>query len=190
MSATQPECLSLRRLPVFPLLVLVLAICTPAWLHAAEADGAPSEGAQGKCGAMGTFEYKPPDWNGRPLTWWVDTDGVDPGTAGCHLGLSAEGGELNGRMFPELCLSDGLLVESNPAAGVHHSHKNDIGHPDKFDCTKWCVCARSSPRESAHRHPQKTPAVRRWSRPNASAPTEGGRLGVLLVTAPWDSALF
>jgi len=146
MSATQSECLSLRRLPVFPVLVLVLSICTPAWLHAAGSDGPPSDGEQGKCGAMGTFEFRPPDWTGHqepppgPVTWWVDSDGVDPGTAGCHLGLSAEGGEPNGRMFGEACLPNGLLVESNPAAGVHHSHRNDIGHPDKFDCKKWCAC--------------------------------------------------
>ena len=136
----------LGRLPVFPLLVLVLAICNPAWLHAAEADGPPSDGAQGMCGAMGTFEFRPPDWIGHkepppgPITWWVDSDGVDPGTAGCHLGLRAEGGEPNGRRFGEACLPDGLLVETNPGAGVHHSHRNDIGHPDKFDCKKWCTC--------------------------------------------------
>jgi hypothetical protein len=146
MSATQSECLSFRRLPVFSVLVLVLAICAPAWLQAAEADGSPSGGAHGMCGAMGTFEFRPPDWIGHkepppgPVTWWKDTDGVDPGTAGCHLGLKSDGGETNGRMFGEACLSDTLLVESNPAAGVSHSHKNDIGHPDKFDCQKWCVC--------------------------------------------------
>src|SRR5262245_10026591 len=129
MSATRSERLPLRRLPMFLMLVLVLANGTPAWLHAGEADHTPSEGAQGKCGAMGTFELNPQDWTGHeepppgPVTWWVDSDGVDPGTAGCHLGLSAEGGEPNGRMFGEACLPDGLLVESNPAAGVHHSHK-------------------------------------------------------------------
>jgi|SRR6185436_4484749 len=144
--ATQSECLSLRRLPVLPVLALVLAICTPTWLHAAEADGPPSDGAKGKCGAMGTFPFEPPDWTGRqepppgPVTWWVDSDGVDPDTAGCHEGLVAEDGKLNGRMFGEACLSNGLLVESNPGAGVHHSHRNDIGHPDKFDCKKWCEC--------------------------------------------------
>ena len=141
MSATQLECLSLRRLPVFLVLVLVLAICTPAWLQAAE------EGAQGKCGSMGTFDLKPPDWIGHkepppgPVTWWKDTDGVDPGKAGCHLGLASEHGDLNGRMFSEYCRpEDGLLVESNPDPGVPHSHKNDIGHPDTFDCQKWCAC--------------------------------------------------
>src|SRR5436305_2960000 len=144
MSATSSECRSLRRLPVFSLLVLALAVCTPAWLHAA--DGPPSDEAKGMCGAMGTFEFKPDDWIGHPepppgpVTWWVDSDGVDPGTAGCHVGLTSENGQPNGRMFGEACLPNGLLVETNPGAGLHHSHKNDIGHPDKFDCKKWCAC--------------------------------------------------
>jgi hypothetical protein len=144
MSATQSKCLSCRRLLVFPVLVLVLAICTPAWLHAAEAADPPSE-AQGKCGNMGTFDFRPPDWIGHhepppgPVTWWVDSDGVDPDKAGCHLGRT-EGGKANGRMFGEGCLPDGLLVESNPEAGKLHSHENDIGHPYKFDCQKWCAC--------------------------------------------------
>jgi hypothetical protein len=95
---------------------------------------------------MGTIEFRPPDWIGHkepppgPVTWWVDSDGVDPGTAGCHEGLKAEGGERNGRRFGEACLPNGLLVETNPGAGLQHSHKNDIGHPDTFDCKQWCVC--------------------------------------------------
>jgi hypothetical protein len=99
------------------------------------------------CGAMGTIEFKPPDWIGTPdhpnpegpTTWWMDTDGIDPGTAGCHLGWTAAvDGKLNGRLFGEGCLPDGLLVESNPAAGVVHAHGNDLGHPDTFDCAMWC----------------------------------------------------
>jgi hypothetical protein len=132
-------------LPVFPLLVLVLALCTPAWLHAAETDGPATEGAQEMCGAMGEIEFKPADWIGTkeppyPITWWVDSDGVDPGTAGCHEGLKARDGERNGRMFGEACLPNGLLVETNPDADEQHSHKNDIGHPDTFDCKQWCAC--------------------------------------------------
>ena len=42
-------------------------------------------------------------------------------------------------MFGEACLPDGMLVESNPGADELHSHKNDVGHPDKFDCNAWCV---------------------------------------------------
>lgn len=142
MSATRSECPSLRRLPVLPVLVLVLAICTPAWLHAAEADGPPSEGALGMCGAMGTFELKPDDWTGTD-TWWEDTDGIRPDIAGCHLELSSEHGEPKpkGRRFGEFCRDENgkkLLVETNPAADVGHSHTKDIGHPDKFDCKMWC----------------------------------------------------
>lgn len=98
----------------------------------------PSAGAQGMAGATGTFEFKPADWMEGATTWWKDTDGVDPGKAGCHIGTD-EKGEPNGRMFGEACLPNGMLVESNPGADELHSHNNDIGHPDKFDCNTWCI---------------------------------------------------
>ncbi len=101
-------------------------------------DHEPSSGAQEIAGAMGTFEFKPQDWTAGTTTWWKDTDGVDPGMAGCHIGTDRDGSP-NGRMFGEACLADGLLVESNPAAGELHSHDIDIGHPDKFDCAAWCI---------------------------------------------------
>ncbi len=102
------------------------------------ADHDPSPGAEEMAGAKGTFEFKPDDWAAGETTWWIDTDGVDPGTAGCHIGTDSEGSP-NGRMGGEVCLPDGLLVESNPAADELHSHDNDIGHPDKFDCNAWCI---------------------------------------------------
>ena len=98
----------------------------------------PSPGAQGMPGAVGTFEYKPGDWTEGETTWWKDSDGVDPGVAGCHIGTDSDGSP-NGRMFGEACLADGLLVESNPGAVELHSHKDDTGHPDKFDCNAWCI---------------------------------------------------
>lgn len=104
----------------------------------ASATGAPSSGAKGMPGAMGTFEFKPNDWMEGQTTWWKDSDGIKPGVAGCHIGTD-ENGKPNGRMFGEACLPDGLLVESNPEAGVLHSHKNDVGHPDTFDCNVWCA---------------------------------------------------
>jgi hypothetical protein len=110
------------------------------FVHSAysESDQAPSEGAQGMPGALETFEFEPVDWVEGKTTWWKDSDGVDPEVAGCHLGMDSDGSP-NGRMFGEACLDDGLLVESNPGADVLHSHKNDIGHPDKFDCNAWCI---------------------------------------------------
>jgi len=42
-------------------------------------------------------------------------------------------------LFGEACLESGLLVESNPGEVELHSHKNDTGHPDTFDCNAWCV---------------------------------------------------
>lgn len=55
------------------------------------------------------------------------------------LGTNAKGGP-NGRMFGEVCLSEGLLVVSNPDDDALYCHKNDIGHPDKCDCSvRWSV---------------------------------------------------
>ena len=110
-------------------------IVSPALVSAS---GEPSAGSKGMPGAVGTFEFKPADWKDGTTSWWKDSDGVDPGKAGCHIGTD-EKGEANGRMFGEACLPDGMLVESNPGADELHSHKNDIGHPDKFDCNAWCV---------------------------------------------------
>lgn len=134
-----------------PLLALLLgAVLTPLAFAQEEAEPAPpgpSAGARGMCGAMGTIEFKPVDWIGNPnhpnpegpTTWWVDSDGIDPDTPGCHLGLTAPvDGRLNGRLFGEACRNDGLLVESNPGAGEVHGHVNDLGHPDTFDCDMWC----------------------------------------------------
>ncbi len=99
---------------------------------------APSKGAKDKPGALGTFEFKPKDWKKGETTWWKDTDGVDPGVAGCHVGTDKDG-KANGRMFGEACLSETELVESNPGAEVIHKHSDDTGHPDKFDCNAWCT---------------------------------------------------
>lgn len=107
------------------------------------ASDAPSADAQGMPGAKGTFEFKPDDWKEGETTWWKDSDGVAPGVAGCHIGTDGNG-TPNGRMFGEACLPDGLLVESNPGAGVLHSHGNDTGHPDSFDCNEWCIGEGSS----------------------------------------------
>jgi len=111
-----------------------LLLLSASW---ALASGEPSVGAKDMAGAEGTFEFKPADWQEGTTSWWKDSDGVDPGTAGCHIGTD-ENGTPNGRMFGEACLANGLLVESNPAAEALHSHKNDIGHPDTFDCNAWC----------------------------------------------------
>lgn len=110
---------------------------------AAKASDEPSTGATGMPGAKGTFEFKPEDWIQGRTTWWIDTDGVDPGTPGCHIGTDSEG-NVNGRVFGEACLPDGLLVESNPGPNELHRHKNDIGHPDMFDCNVWCVAKGAS----------------------------------------------
>ena len=113
-------------------LLLLLGACAATPSHA------PSPAAQGMAGATGTFDFKPADWQSGQTTWWKDTDGVDPKTPGCHIGTDSKG-EPNGRMFAEACLPDGKLVESNPGVDVVHSHIDDTGHPDTFDCNAWCV---------------------------------------------------
>ena len=110
---------------------------------AVEASDEPSEGAKGMTGAGGTIELKPDDWKRGELTWWKDSDGIDPSKPGCHIGTHSDG-TPNGRMFGEACLPDGRLVESNPGAVKLHSHNNDIGHPDTFDCGAWCIAQGSS----------------------------------------------
>lgn len=104
----------------------------------AYADSGPSCDAKGLPGAEGTFAFTPEDHGEHITTWWKDSDGVSPGVAGCHVGTD-ETGTPNGRMFGEACLPDGLLVESNPGKDELHSHRDDVGHPDIFDCNAWCI---------------------------------------------------
>jgi len=124
-------------------LVLTLSVTLMMTASVVMASGEPSAGAKGMPGAKGTFEFKPDDFMEGKLTWWKDSDGIDPGKAGCHIGTDSKG-EPNGRMFGEACLPNGLLVESNPGTDELHSHKGDIGHPDTFDCNEWCIGQGSS----------------------------------------------
>ena len=62
------------------------------------ATGEPSADAKGMPGALGTFEFKPADWQEGQTTWWEDSDGVMPGVPGCHIGTD-NNGVPNGRMF-------------------------------------------------------------------------------------------
>lgn len=121
------------RIALLGYLLLAIAACADS-----DHDSSPSAGAENMAGAKGTFEFKPDDWAAKEITWWKDSDGVAPGVAGCHIGTDAKG-MPNGRKFGEACLVNGLLVESNPGKGKLHSHTNDIGHPDTFDCNVWCV---------------------------------------------------
>ena len=123
------------KIRLFVFLICVFQMIT---IYAADEAGEPSVGAKDMAGAKGTFEFKPGDWISGQTTWWMDTDGVAPGVAGCHVGTDDQG-TANGRMFGEACLPNGLLVESNPGINELHSHKNDTGHPDTFDCNEWCI---------------------------------------------------
>jgi len=120
------------------IIVKLIFLASLSLLLAACSSHAPSKGAADMPGAQGTFAFTPADWKKDTKTWWKDSDGIAPGVAGCHIGTN-EKGEANGRVFGEACLENGLLVESNPAAGKVHSHTGDIGHPDTFNCNTWCI---------------------------------------------------
>jgi hypothetical protein len=119
-------------------LILLACLALPLAASAAHHDekehlGPPSDGAKGMPGAIGTFAFRSPGH-------WVDTDGVAPGVAGCHVGVDveADGTTKNGRAFAEGCREDGLLIESNPRIDEVHAHAGGMGHPDLFDCNSWC----------------------------------------------------
>ena len=120
---------------------IMIALMLPMLLLPNVAEGehsGPSKGASGMPGATGTMEYKPADWKGNVTTYWKDSDGIAPGVAGCHLGVT-KSGEPNGRFFGEACQGTQTLIEANPGAGEFHAHANDLGHPDTFDCKAWCT---------------------------------------------------
>ena len=119
-------------------LILFISLLSMAGTLTHADTGKPSMGAENLPGAMGTFEFSPEDHIPQESSWWKDSDGVNPGVAGCHIGTDSEG-TPNGRSFGEACLPSGLLVESNPGKNELHKHENDFGHPDKFDCNAWCI---------------------------------------------------
>lgn len=74
-------------------------------------------------------------------SYWSDTDGVDPGTAGCHYEFTDDtcGVVKPGRAFGEFCLDGDRLVESNPGADECHTHGGDMGKPGVVSCSAWCA---------------------------------------------------
>jgi len=96
-----------------------------------------SEDMKGVPGAMGRMIFTPDDWTDAD-SYWVDSDGVAPGVAGCHISTD-KNKNPTGRIFAEACLSERVLVESNPGADVLHKHKNDVGKPDIVHCNAWCL---------------------------------------------------
>ena len=118
----------------FPLLLaLVLQACSGQF---SQAPTTPRRDLP--AGAMGQIDSVPQDWIEGETTWWIDSDGVEPGIAGCHIGTDS-GGSSNGRMFGEFCVSQRILAETVPGAGVLHRHENDISRPGQIDCAMWCA---------------------------------------------------
>lgn len=94
-------------------------------------------------------EYKPTDWKpGVKQSWWYDTDGIDPGVAGCHVEVNdpagSKKGQATGRSFAEGCVDGVTLIESNPASGAVHEHCADVGHPNYVNCNRWCIEVRKA----------------------------------------------
>jgi hypothetical protein len=126
------------------------AICIPLLMllgaaMAQQPQHPPSKQAKGMPGALGTFDYRPPDYKAGVRSFWLDTDGVNPGVAGCHIGVKgAKDKSPNGRVFGEACRDGTVLIESNPDANVIHGHDDDVGHPDLIDCNAWCKGAKKA----------------------------------------------
>jgi len=124
------------------LLLRGLVVCVPFFAMAASAtasdDACPAIAGISKTGC--TTPLTPADvLKGIKETFWYDTDGVDPDVAGCHIGVKGLNDKTpNGRSFGEACQSNLILIESNPAKDVIHSHKNDIGSPYLVNCDEWC----------------------------------------------------
>lgn len=108
-------------------------------------------------GFLGQTEIETPIPGYEGEQYWTDSDGVDPAVAGCHFPFSgmSDAGECTGSLAPagvfgEFCnppegdpmhqpgFPVGALIESNPAAGVCHPHKDGLGHPDVYDCDAFC----------------------------------------------------
>ncbi len=87
-----------------------------------------------------TTPLKPTDFIAAAKeTYWYDTDGVQPGVAGCHIGVKGLNDRTpNNRSFGEACQSNVVLIESNPEKDKIHSHKGDIGAPYLVNCSDWC----------------------------------------------------
>lgn len=99
-----------------------------------------------------------PGWMGRTQIstsegCWVDSDGVLPELAGCHMLVSGDDAcsacesdvqERIGEACYTFIQPDGTpaatawLIETNPGAEVCHPHAGGKGHPDVFDCDAYC----------------------------------------------------
>jgi hypothetical protein len=112
----------------------ILLACLGVLSPACSSDDAPEDEA-----GPGTI---PLDLGTGADSFWIDTDGVDPEVAGCHIEFSDDdctSVAVSARNFGEFCQEDGTLVESNPMADVCHTHDDDIGHPYVVDCVGWCT---------------------------------------------------
>lgn len=117
----------------------ILAVCIPVLMLPNSATAQGEEEGKKIPGYKGETEL---DKGAGKNTYWYDSgDGIDPGSAGCHIEVERVDEKTirrTDRVFGEECTADGLLVETTPGPDEIHRHVNDIGHPYLFDCDVWC----------------------------------------------------
>jgi hypothetical protein len=95
-----------------------------------------SSGSSGLPGERGTTPIYVS--SGGEGIWWREWAGVAPETPDGHTAYQNEDcSEREPVEFGEYC-EGGLLVESNPDAGVCHPHESGQGNPYVFNCNEYC----------------------------------------------------
>lgn len=130
------------------LTIPALVVSALVWLNTAAANEPSCFAMQGVSASpcyLKDFQPKDPPpaklKSATDATWWIDTDGEDPGKAGCHIevaGAADAKPRSKGRVFGEACETSNILIETNPGVNKIHAHSGDKGNPFRIDCDKWC----------------------------------------------------
>jgi len=151
---------SLRSAFIAAAILALPALAVSAFLSP---ERASATGDHTSCFAVGSAEpcrlhnFRPSPPKPGVTTYWIDTDGENPGVAGCHIEVRGANDPRRlpgGRVFGELCHPDErgrpnqILIESNPGANVIHPHTNDYGHPYRISCPRWCAATQPGSRGS------------------------------------------
>jgi len=124
----------------------ILAVCIPILMSVHVAQGETVKGT------IGTKDLKGSDIPGAPpngvglSSKWNGWGWDNPGVAGCHIEVPNDP-KKKGRVFGESCEKDAqgrttrILIETTPGHDGRqpHTHTNDVGHPLRVDCARWCV---------------------------------------------------
>ena len=74
-------------------------------------------------------------------SYWRDTDGMDPGTAGCSEVFTTDSCTdwASAISFGEFCVDEDRLIETADEAGVCHILPGDLSTLQVVSCTAWCA---------------------------------------------------